>query len=138
MIRLIYLIINIIAKLHSKFLSLNDAYGLALSDKQLHFLIIGLFGFGMLVVLQPIIRWLCEHDGSLLITFAYVFSAILVITFAIEIGQGFSGTGDMDFKDILSGIFGFFVFFAIYLLGYLIWQNLFRKKGDKNEHTGEQ
>ncbi|MBQ5444883.1 MAG: hypothetical protein IIU29_06835 [Erysipelotrichaceae bacterium] len=124
MYRIIYYFITLITKLHAKFLSINDNHGLDLSDKQLHFLIIGIFGFCMLLVLQPIFRWLSKHHAELLITFLYVFTIVVVVSFAIEIGQAYSGTGDMDFYDIASGILGFFVFFGIYLIGYLIYRGI--------------
>ena len=101
MTRLIYFFIKVIAKFHSKFLSLNDASGLNLTDKQLHFLVIGALGFGIMLVLQPVFSWLAKKGGTVLITLTYAFSMILGLSFAIEIGQGMSGTGDMDFKDIL-------------------------------------
>lgn len=124
MTQLIYLMIEIISKLHSKFLSLNDKFGIALSDKQLHFLVIGLFGFCLLLLIQPLFEWFSKHDGVLFVTFTYVFTVILVVTFAIEIGQGFSGTGDMDFYDIVSGIFGYLAFFILYLVIYVIYREL--------------
>ena len=129
MYRLIWLFINLITKLHAKFLSINDNHGLDLSDKQLHFLVIGIFGFCMLVIIQPIFRWLSKHHAELLITFLYVFTIVVVISFGIEIGQAYSGTGDMDFYDIASGILGFFVFFAAYLIFYLIYKGI--KKSEK-------
>lgn len=124
MYRIIYYFITLITKLHAKFLSINDNHGLDLSDKQLHFLIIGVFGFVMLLVIQPIFRWLSKHHAELMITFLYVFTIVVVVSFAIEIGQAYSGTGDMDFYDIASGILGFFVFFGIYLIGYLIFHGI--------------
>ena len=123
MARLINFIVVLIAKFHTKILTLNDTFGLALSDKWLHFLVIGTIGFIMLLVVQPIIKWLATHEGTLLITFVYVFTLILVLTFAIEIGRWYSNTGDVDFYDIASGVAGFFVFFGIYLVGYLFYKN---------------
>ena len=122
--RIIYFIINLITKLHAKFLSINDNSGLALSDKQLHFLIIGFFGFCMLLVIQPIFEWLSKRGATLLVTFAYVFTVVVVVSFSIEIGQWISGSGTMDFYDIASGILGFFVFFAAYLIIYLIYKGI--------------
>ncbi len=124
MYRIIYLFITLITKFHNKFISLSQRAGFDLTDKQLHFLIIGLFGFGMLLVIQPIFRWMAKHDVTLLITFIYVFTVVIVITFGIEIGQAYSGSGDMDFYDIASGILGFFVFFCIYLVFYLIYKRI--------------
>ena len=126
MYRIIYYFITLITKLHRKFLSINDNHGLDLTDKQLHFLIIGIFGFCMLLVIQPIFRWLSKHHAELLITFLYVFTIVVVVSFAIEIGQAWSGTGDMDFYDIASGLLGFFVFFGIYLIGYITFNGIRR------------
>ena len=128
MYRIIYLFITLITKLHSKFISLSLNAGYDLTDKQLHFLIMGIFGFGMLFVIQPIFRWMAKHDVTLLITFIYVFTVVIVISFGIEIGQAYSGTGDMDFYDIASGILGFFAFFCIYLVFYLIYKRIRFKK----------
>ncbi|MBO5527062.1 MAG: hypothetical protein VZQ95_08165 [Erysipelotrichaceae bacterium] len=124
MYRIIYYFITLITRLHAKVLSINDNHGLDLTDKQLHFLIIGVFGFAMLLVIQPVFKWLIKHHAELMITFLYVFTIVVVISFAIEIGQAYSGTGDMDFYDIASGILGFFVFFGIYLIGYLAFNGV--------------
>lgn len=120
---IINLFITFISKTHAKILTLNDAFGLAISDKWLHFIIIGLFGLAMLIVIQPLFKWLEKNDATVLITFIYVFTVVLVVTFAIEIGQAYSGTGDMDKYDIASGIAGFFVAFGVYLIGYYIYKN---------------
>ena len=117
---IIQLFVDVITRLHGRFMGLNDKFGWALSDKWLHFLVIGLFGLLMLIIIQPLFKWFATHDGVLFITFTYVFTVILVVTFGIEIGQAFSGTGEMDFYDIASGVGGFFIFFGVYLLGYLI------------------
>lgn len=131
MYRIIYFFINLVTKLHNKFLSINDNRGLALTDKQLHFLIIGIFGFCLLFLIQPIFEWIAKKGGTIIISFLYVFTIVIVISFAIEIGQAYTGTGMMDFYDIASGLLGFFVFFAIYLIIYLIFvfgKSLLRKK----------
>lgn len=128
--RIINLFVVLMAKFHDKILSI---FGGTLSDKWLHFLFIGLIGFAMLMIVQPLFKWLASHDGTILITFIYVFTLILVLTFAIEIGQWYSHTGDMDFYDIASGVAGFFVFFGIYLVFYLVYRNI----KDKDENSSD-
>jgi hypothetical protein len=86
----------------------------------------------MLMVIQPIFKWLSKHHAELMITFMYVFTIVVVVSFAIEIGQAWSGTGDMDFYDIASGILGFFVFFGIYLIGYIIYMGIRRSLGHES------
>ena len=132
--RIINLIVVFIAKVHTKILTLNDTFGWSLSDKWLHFIVIGLIGFAMLMLIQPLFKWLAAHDGTILVSFIYVFTLIIVITFAIEIGQWYSGTGDVDFYDIASGIAGFFVFFGIYLLLYLIYIAYKKNKQSKSSN----
>ena len=124
MYRILYFLINLITRLHAKFLSINDHSGLALSDKQLHFLIIGFFGFCMLVVIQPIFEWLAKHNGTVLITFFYVFTVVIVVSFSIEVGQMYTGTGKMDLYDVASGLLGFMVFFAAYIILYLLYKGI--------------
>lgn len=126
MSQIIYYFIRLITKLHAKFLSINDTHGLDLSDKQLHFLIIGMFGFCMLLIIQPLFKWFAKHDGIMFVTFTYVFTVVLVISFGIEIGQAYSGTGDMDFYDIAYGLMGFFVFFIIYLIIYMLYHQFLK------------
>ena len=128
--RIINLFVVLMAKFHDKILSI---FGGTLSDKWLHFLFIGLIGFAMLMIVQPLFKWLASHDGTILITFIYVFTLILVLTFAIEIGQWYSHTGDMDFYDIASGVAGFFVFFGMYLVFYLVYRNI----KDKDENSSD-
>lgn len=123
MYRIINLFITFISKIHTKILSLNDIYGWSLSDKWLHFIIIGIFGFCMLLVVQPLFKWLEKNGATVITSFIYVFTVVIVITFAIEIGQAYSGTGDMDKYDIASGIAGFFVAFGVYLVFYYLYKN---------------
>ena len=39
---------------------------------------------------------------------------ILVLTFAIEIGQWYSGSGTMDLDDVIFGVVGFLLMFVIF------------------------
>ena len=49
------------------------------------------------------------------ISFIYTFTVLVVLVFAIEIGQKLTGRGNMEFQDIVEGLWGFLVAFAIYL-----------------------
>lgn len=134
MTRIIYLFITFINKLHNKLFYYNDYKGLNLTDKQLHFIVIGLFGFCLLAFIQPLFAWISKHFGLLFITFSYVFTIVLMLSFAIEVGQAYSGSGTMDFYDIASGILGFFTAFAIYLIIYIVYKSI--KKIGKKDNQG--
>lgn len=110
----LYGIIEIIARIHSKILGLNDAYEYNFTDKELHFLVIGIMGMTFIFVVYPLFKWLARHDHVMVIAWIYVFTLIIVITFAIEIGQKVSHTGNMEFADIMFGVLGFIVMFFIF------------------------
>ena len=111
---IIYYIIYWIAKIHDKILSINDSKNYFLTDKQLHFIVIGLLGLLMIFVVYPIFKSLAEHGHTMVIAWIYVFTLIIVITFAIEIGQWYSGTGLVELADIVYGILGFLAVFAVF------------------------
>ncbi len=111
MTKFLYMIVGLIAKIHTYILKINDTYEYALTDKQLHFLVIGFLGIGLVIAIHPIFKYLAKRDHILTITGIYVFTLIVVITFAIEIGQKITNTGNMEFADILYGITGFVIMF---------------------------
>lgn len=112
--KILYWIVGQVAKIHSHLLRLNDAYEYNFSDKELHFLIIGALGMAMIFVVHPIFKWLARREHVMVISWIYVFTLIIVITFAIEIGQRVTNTGVMEFKDIVFGVFGFISMFLVF------------------------
>ena len=126
---LLYWIVEWIAKIHSHILRLNDAYEYNFTDKELHFLVIGMMGMGFIFVVYPVFKWLAKHDHVMVIAWIYVLTLIIVITFAIEIGQKVTGTGNMEFADIVMGVFGFIVMFLVFSVVrgiYKLIRNLIR------------
>ncbi|MBR2674921.1 MAG: hypothetical protein IKE52_05645 [Mogibacterium sp.] len=120
-----------VARLHESIIGINDDGQYNLSDKQLHFWVIGLFGMALILIIQPIFKGLAKNGFTLVITWIYVFTLVLVVTFAIEIGQWYTGTGVMESEDIAYGITGFLVLFVIYALiraTFLTIRNMLKKK----------
>ena len=111
---LLYWSVGLVAKLHNYIMRLNDRYEYRFSDKGLHFLVIGVLGMGLVFIIYPVFKWLARTHHEMVITWIYVFTMILVITFAIEIGQKITHTGNMEFTDIMFGIVGFLLMFAIF------------------------
>jgi len=124
--QLLYAIAGLVARIHYFILSWNDSIETSFTDKELHFLVIGIFGLALICVLHPLFLWLARTGHTMFITFFYVFTVIIVITFAIEIGQKITNTGHMEFADILYGIVGFLVMFLAFSLLRGIY-HLFRK-----------
>jgi glycopeptide antibiotics resistance protein len=65
----------------------------------------------------------------LAIAWIYVFTMVLGLTLAIEIGQKVSGSGTMSFADIVSGVLGFLYMFAVYALVRAIVHLVRSKRG---------
>lgn len=72
--------------------------------------------FFIRIITQIHNKILTLNDQYLTLTWIYVFTLIIVITFAIEIGQGITHTGTMDFDDILAGIAGFLLMYIVLAL----------------------
>ena len=116
MVKFLYWCVEIIARIHTALMQLNNAYEVQFTDKELHFLVIGLLGMAMIFVVHAVVLWLAKNNHLMTITFIYVFTAIVVITFAIEIGQKATGTGHMEFADIMAGLVGFLLMFAVFAI----------------------
>lgn len=106
--------INLIYTAHNQILSLNDAYEYNFTDKELHFLVIGVIGMLMIFAVYPVFKWLARHNHIMTITWVYVFTLVIVLTFSIEIGQKAGNNGSMEFADIVFGVVGFFAMFAVF------------------------
>ena len=132
--RFLYAIVEIIARIHSRLLELNDAYEYNFTDKELHFLIIGALGMAMIFVVHPVFKWLARNNHIMIISWIYVFTLIIVITFAIEIGQRVTNTGAMEFADIMFGVLGFismFLVFSVFLGIYHLILKLIRGQDEE-------
>lgn len=122
----LYWIVELIARCHTLLMSLNDAYEYNFTDKELHFLIIGVLGMLLLFAVHPLFVYLARRDHVLSISWIYVFTLMIVLTFAIEIGQGFTHTGTMDFDDIMFGLIGFLAFYLVFVVIRAIVRLIFR------------
>lgn len=110
----LYWCVGIIARIHNELMHLNDAYEVNFTDKEMHFLVIGLLGMAMIFVIYPLFKYLAKHNHEMVIAWIYVFTVIIVITFAIEIGQKITHTGHMEFADIMYGVVGFLAMFFVF------------------------
>ena len=103
----------IMAQVHDSLMRLNDGFELRLGDKDLHFVIMALAAMLLFFAVHAVFRRLAKWSITA-VSFIYVFTVMTVLGFAIEIGQRISGTGEMDFADIVAGLYGVLAFFAVY------------------------
>lgn len=134
---MLYWGVGIVARVHGYILRLNDAYEYNFTDKELHFLVIGLIGMALVLVIYPLFKWLSRRRHEMVITWIYVFTLMIVLTFAIEIGQKVTNTGNMEFADIMFGLIGFIAMFAVFslvrILYHLIRNVIRRRRENKME-----
>ena len=127
----LYWIVYRLADIHSWIMQLNNRFEPVFSDKELHFLVVGAVGMVIFLLVHPVVKFLTKRGWELAISWTYTMTLILVLTFGIEIGQKVTSTGQMDFADIVFGVGGFLVGFAVYYLLVLLWKllrKLFRRK----------
>ena len=126
--------VSLVTYMHGKILGINDSNELFLSDKELHFYTVAIFGVLLLFCLYPLFRYMVKRNKTLLITWLFVFLFLVGFTLLIEVGQKLTGTGDMDYLDTVAGLMGFIVASAILLIVRELWLllRLLFNKGKKN------
>jgi len=107
-------ITGIINYFHDNLILLTKFMGLSLNDKQLHFLVIGFIGILLFIFVHKLFKFLVRYSLTA-ISFIYTFTVLVVFVFAIEIGQKVTGRGNMEFQDIVEGLWGFLVAFGMYI-----------------------
>ena len=137
MVRFLYYMVSGISRIHDKLLQINDTSALFLTDKQLHFAVMGLVGMGLLLVIYPLFLLLSKKH-VLTIAWIYVFTVMVVLSFAIEIGQGITNTGNMDLEDVISGLAGFMLLFLICAFLRMIFLYIRRLYPPENEKNNKK
>ena len=125
----------IVAQIHDSLVRLDDDFGLSFDDKQMHFAVMLAIGMVLFFVVHFAFKRLARFSITA-ISFIYVFTVMTVLGFAIEVGQRITGTGSMDFSDIVAGLYGVLAFFAaytVYRLVVMLVKFVFRKLGGGRE-----
>ena len=109
----------IVAQIHESLMHLNDNFELYFGDKDMHCIVMAVLGMILFFMVHFVFKRLAKWSITA-ISFIYVFTVMTVLGFAIEIGQKITGTGDMDFRDVVAGLYGVLAFFAVYTVYRLI------------------
>lgn len=120
-------------KLHDFILLKLQIKGITFTDKQLHFIILGVIGMIIFLATHIVFKRLAKYTITA-ISFIYTITVLSVIIFAIEIEQKLTKRGRMEFADIEAGFYGFLFLFSIYLMIKLIIyciKRLILKNNDK-------
>ena len=103
----------LMAQVHAMLMRINDGFELQLGDKDWHFIIMAIIAMVLFFMVHFVFKRLAKWSITA-VSFIYVFTVMTVFGFAIEIGQKITGTGEMDFADIVAGLYGVLMFFAVY------------------------
>ena len=132
--KILTLIAQIVNGFHDLLQTILSAFGFA-GDKQQHFIVIGLIGivvfFAVHFVVKLLARWRLEA-----VSFMITGILLLILVFGIEIVQLASGSGAVEFKDIMAGLWGFLVFFCIYLAVRYVYHRVAHSRKDPNGPAG--
>ena len=129
---LILILAAIVNEIHD---TLNQLFGMNMSDKDLHFWVMGIIGIvffiGVYILFKIVGKW---KFSTTILSFIYTFTMMTVLVFAIEIQQAITNRGNMEFADAAVGLWGFIVFFAVYVVVgviYTIYSRIRKKKMKK-------
>ena len=111
---LILLLTAIVNEVHDV---LNQLFGMSMTDKDLHFWVMGIIGIMLFLAVYLVIKIIEKMKFSAtILSFIFAFTGMTVLVFAIEIQQAITNRGNMEFADAAMGLWGFVVFFAIYAI----------------------
>ncbi|MFG6147927.1 hypothetical protein [Halobacillus sp. B23F22_1] len=118
----ILLLAEVVNLFHEVIWKISNELGLNLSDKELHFWVIGILGVVGLIFVDLLFHSLSKWSITA-ISFLFTFAMVLVFVFAVEIQQRITGAGNMEFADAAYSVLGFFAFCIIYLIikGFYKW-----------------
>ncbi|WP_101842972.1 hypothetical protein [Halobacillus sp. Marseille-P3879] len=111
----ILLLAELVNLFHDLIWRVTDSLGWNLTDKELHFWVIGILGIGGLLFVDLVFHAISKWSITA-ISFLFTFAMVLVFVFAVEIQQRITGAGNMEFADAAYSVFGFFVFCFFYLI----------------------
>lgn len=92
----------------------SSYFKMGFTDKNLHFWFTGVLGMLLYLFTDHVFKKLAKWSVSA-ISFVYTMTVLLVLALGLEIEQKITGRGDMEFQDIVYGVWGFLAAFSIYL-----------------------
>lgn len=112
---LILITAEIVNSLHDLITEMSKSLGFDFTDKDLHLWVLGIIGIITFGFVQLLFRFLAKYSVTA-ISFIYTLTVMVVLVFAIEIQQKITGRGQMEFDDAVIGLWGYLLFFAVYLV----------------------
>ena len=111
----LWVIASIINKIHDGILLFTSrVFTISVTDKSLHFWLIGFLGILIFLMTDIFFKRLAKWSISIS-AFIYTITILIVLVFGLEVEQKITGQGNMEFQDVVYGLWGFFAIFSFYL-----------------------
>jgi len=115
MSQVLKLVAAVVNELHDLLDAIATRLGSPLDDKQLHFLVFGLFGLALFVAVDAVFQRLARWSITAL-SFLYSFTLLAILALSVEVQQHLTGRGAMDFSDLMAGVWGFTALAGAFIL----------------------
>lgn len=99
----------------------NRQHSHLFNNSELHFIVIGVFGLLLFLLVYLVFRLLAKHGQVGFMSWLFTLSSVFAVCFAIEVGQHMTNTGRMELEDIVYGVAGFLAASGCVLLLYLLF-----------------
>jgi hypothetical protein len=134
----ILILADLVNNIHDAIIQITKSLGWNLTDKDLHLWIFGIMGFVLFICCHLVFSYLAKWSITA-ISFIYTLTILIILAFAVEIQQKVTNRGNMDFADAVIGVWGFTLFFALYIFIkysiHLIKQMLRKYKSKRSINT---
>ena len=130
---LIKWVIELIARIHDKILTINDNHSAGFSDKQLHMIVFCIITLAVFAAVNMVFTRLAKKRITI-ISWIYTATFVAALAFMIEAGQYISNTGKMEVEDLASGMWGILGAMCIYLFYRMlkwVFNEYFSDGGDR-------
>lgn len=117
----VFTILGWINDMHDVVLRVFSKMGIAVSDKELHFYVIGGFGILLYGIVHQVFRRLARISIHF-ITFIFTLTVLVFVVGLLELQQKLLGRGIMDYQDAIAGLLGFLFMLAIVLGCYAVYR----------------
>ncbi|MBQ3703319.1 MAG: hypothetical protein II885_11255 [Oscillospiraceae bacterium] len=117
----LYQVVASVAWFHDWVVRYNRQHSHLFNNSELHFIVIGVFGLLLFLLVYLVFRLLAKHGHVGFMSWLFTLSSVFAVCFAIEVGQHMTNTGRMELEDIVYGVAGFLAASGCVLLLYLLF-----------------
>ncbi len=117
----LYQVVASVAWFHDWVVRYNRQHSHLFNNSELHFIVIGVFGLLLFLLVYLVFRLLAKHGQVGFMSWLFTLSSVFAVCFAIEVGQHMTNTGRMELEDIVYGVAGFLAASGCVLLLYLLF-----------------